>query len=454
MRPPGSTGSNAAPSPADRPAVERALAPFVARLAAPDDIEGPIVVGCSGGADSLALLVLLWAAGHDVHAVYVEHGLRAGAQDAATVDAAAARLGVPFHARHVEVGSGGNLEARARVARYDALESVRVSLEAETIAVGHTRDDQAETVLLNLLRGSATSGLAGIPERRDRVLRPILGMRRSDTREICARLRLAPVHDSMNDDMRYRRVWLRRELIPQLERNAHRDVVEIIARQAELLRDEDAYLDALACELGGAASSLDARVLARAPLPLARRVVRQWLGSPPPPLEHVESVLAVARGDRRAAELPGRRRVERAGHLLNLVASHVEVPPATPLALPGTASFGRFGFEAWIERAPPVAWPDGRGAAVLDADRVGDVVMLQAPEPGDRFRPLGRSGTKSVLGALREAGIASSDRPERPIVTRPTRNVCWVVGYRIDEHVKVTARTRRFLWISAEAIPS
>ena len=263
---PGSTGSNAAASPADGLGTAPALAPFVRRLAALDDVDGRVIVGCSGGADSLALLALVRASGRDTCAVYVDHGLRAGAHDADVVAAAAARFGADFCTVRVDIAVGGNLEARARDARYLALEAVRAEQHAAAILVGHTRDDQAETVLLNLLRGSATSGLAGMPARRGHLRRPLLGFRRAETREICARLGLAPVQDLMNDDVRYRRVWLRREVIPRLERDARRDLVDVLARQADLVRDDSEYLDGLAAALLEPGAVQDAGRLAAAPV--------------------------------------------------------------------------------------------------------------------------------------------------------------------------------------------
>src|SRR5262249_29856700 len=136
------------------------------RLDVPPDVVPPVVVGCSGGADSLALLALAVEAGLEPIAVHVDHGLRGGSGREGDVGAgAAARRGARFDARRVHVESGPNLEARARAARYDALEMARAEHGATAVLVAHTADDQAETVLLNLLRGSGSAGLAGLPPR-------------------------------------------------------------------------------------------------------------------------------------------------------------------------------------------------------------------------------------------------------------------------------------------------
>ncbi len=423
-----------------------------------------VVVGCSGGADSLALLALACEHGLDVHAVYVDHGLRAGTDhDAKIVSAAATRFGAHARIVHVDVGVGPNLEARARDARYGALERARSQLDADAILVAHTRDDQAETVLLQMLRGAGATGLAGMAAQRGYVRRPLLAVRRRDTHELCARLRLSPVHDPMNDDVRHRRVWLRREVIPQLERGADRDLVEVLARQAELMRDDDDLLESLAD--GYTPDDIVApNVLAPA---LARRVVRRWLARPNVPSSAtVERVLAVARGEVRAVELPGGGRVERVHGRLVLVdaapgADAWPLAGSVPLELPGRARFGAVEIEAWIEHGPPVAWPNGRDRAVCDADLVPESVVVRAAAAGERFRPLGRSGSKLVHDALAEAGVAASLRSAAPVVTAPAATTAgtgagsedgtiWVVGYRIGHRVRVTAGTRRFLWLSAE----
>jgi tRNA(Ile)-lysidine synthase len=407
-----------------------------------------VVVGCSGGADSLALLVLAVEAGYDVVAVYVDHGLRDTSRfDAEIVAAAAARFGARMRAVVIEVEGRANLEARARDARYAALERVRKEEDAVAILVGHTRDDQAETVLLNLLRGSGTAGLAGMAPRRGRVVRPLLGTRRAETREVCLRHSLVPVHDAMNDELRHRRVWLRREVIPRLEQGASRDLIEVLARQADLLRDDDSLLDDLAREH----ATDDARAIAELPPALARRVVRQWLGSPPPSAATVERVLEVARGERRAAQLGGGGRVERvAGRLVLSPHDGAEPVPPVELPLPGRVRFDGLEIEAWVEHSAPTAWPDGRYCVVCDADVVGERAVIRAADAGERFRPLGRSGSKLVRDALAEAGVPASSRDRAPVVAGD--GVIWVVGYRIDDRTRVTSGTRRFLWLSAETL--
>jgi tRNA(Ile)-lysidine synthase len=244
--------------------------------------------------------VLAVDAGCAVTAVHVDHGLRTGSEAEAEVVAdVARRFGADFRAEAVDVPAGPNLEARARRARYEVLPA--------DVLTGHTADDQAETVLLNLLRGAGLDGLSGYDPRR----RPLRAVRRRETHKLCADLGVHPVPDPSNDDPRFRRNRVRHELVPLLDAIAERDVAAVLARQADVLRADAELLD----ELSLAIDPTDARALAAAPTPLAARAVRRWLRSGheqhPPDAATVARVLAVARGEARACEVDGGRRVRR-----------------------------------------------------------------------------------------------------------------------------------------------
>jgi tRNA(Ile)-lysidine synthase len=263
-----------------------------------------VTCAVSGGPDSLALLVLAVEAGCRVTAVHVDHGLRPGsAAEADVVAAVAHQYGAAFRAERVVVEQGPNLEARARVARYAVL--------APDVLTGHTADDQAETVLVNLLRGSGLDGLAGMRAEGH----PLLRLRRAETRALCAALGLTPVHDPTNASPAHRRNRIRHELLPLLDAIAERDVAALLARQAATLRHEADLLDELAIGI----DPTDARAVAAAPPALARRALRRWLTCGyPPDAAAVERVLAVARGEAVACEIEGGRRVRRSGQRLTL----------------------------------------------------------------------------------------------------------------------------------------
>ncbi len=269
----------------------------------------PVICALSGGADSCALTGLAVAASCRVDAVHVHHGLRAEADlDADVARDAARALGVAFRVERVTIGDGPNLEARARAAR-------RAALGPDALT-GHTADDQAETVLLALLRGAGATGLAAIsPGWRH----PILALRRAETRAWCAAHGLVVAEDASNHDPRFRRNRIRHELLPLLDDIAARDMVPILVRTADLLRHDDALLG----ELAAAIEPTDAAALATAPPALAARAIREWLmcDGYPPDAATVRRVLDVARGRAAACEIGGGRRIERRGSLLRLCES-------------------------------------------------------------------------------------------------------------------------------------
>jgi tRNA(Ile)-lysidine synthase len=268
-----------------------------------------VTCALSGGADSTALVALAANAGCVVTAHHVHHGLRDSADhDAEVARRTAERLGVAFEVTHVEVDDGPNLEARARDAR-------RAVLGPDALT-GHTADDQAETVLLALLRGAGASGLAGIePGHRH----PILALRARETRALCGRLGLAVADDPTNTDARFRRNRIRHEVLPLLDDIAERDVAMLLNRTADLLRADDRLLD----ELARAIDPTAVDELVAAPAPLAARALRRWLEHDgyPPDAAGVARVMAVATGQAAACELAGGIRVERRGNRLTRTTS-------------------------------------------------------------------------------------------------------------------------------------
>jgi tRNA(Ile)-lysidine synthase len=265
-----------------------------------------VVCGLSGGADSTAMTALAIDAGCAVEAVHVHHGLRPEADaEAEIAGGIAATLGVPFRVATVAVDDGPNLEARARAARRRAL--------GPDALTGHTADDQAETLLLALVRGAGASGLSAIqPGWRH----PILSLRRRETEALCAARSLCVVDDPSNRDPRFRRNRVRHELLPLLDEIAERDVTPLLARTAALLRRDDLLLE----EMAAAIDPTDASALAAAPTPLATRALRSWLDDEgyPPDAATVERVLRVAHGRAAACEISGGRRIERHGDQLRL----------------------------------------------------------------------------------------------------------------------------------------
>ncbi len=291
-----------------------------------------VLVACSGGADSLALAVatsfVAPRLGVRAGLVTVDHGLQPGsAERAEAVAKWAVDTGLaPVEAVAVRVGRDGGPEAAARSARYAALDAAADRTGAVAVLLGHTRDDQAETVLLGLARGAGPRGLAGMPLRRGRYLRPFLRLPRSVPRQACAELDLPPWEDPHNADPAYARARVR-NLLPMLVDTLGPGVVANLARTAELIAADTGHLDELAAAALAAAVSVDGSVdavaLADYPAPVRTRAVHAWLrglGVPGSALSarHVTSVDALITSwhGQGPVQLPGGIRVGRvAGRL-------------------------------------------------------------------------------------------------------------------------------------------
>ena len=264
-----------------------------------------VACGLSGGPDSVALVALATAAGLDVTAWHVDHGLRpSSGADAEAARVVADRLGAGFELREVSVEPGPNLEERARTARYAALPA--------DVLVGHTADDRAETVLFNIGRGA---GLAGAAAPHAQVRRPLLGLRRFETHALCRHLGLPTVQDPMNDDPSFARVAIRDEVMPALARALGRDPVPLLNRHAELASQA---LEVIA-DLAAAVDPTSAAALTAAPKAVAAEALRTWIAvavGAPPTAASIDRVLEVAAGGAVATEITGGHRVARtAGRL-------------------------------------------------------------------------------------------------------------------------------------------
>jgi len=293
----------------------RALQAWLPECTFPD---GDLRCGVSGGADSLALMALGIAAGCSVTAVHVDHGQRPnGAEEADRVRTYAESVGAVFEAARVSVAAGSNLEARMRAARYAVL--------GPDASTGHTADDQAETLLINLMRGA---GLVGLGAMQPGPRRPILALRRDDTEAICAELGWEVLRDPSNADPKFQRNRVRHELMPLLNDVASRDVVPLLVRSAAHARDA-------AAELAVRSDAIDvsnAKALASAPVPIASIAIQRWVREQtgdehPIDAASISRVLEVARGESRAAEVTGGWRVARSKQRLTVSSVDPHVRP-------------------------------------------------------------------------------------------------------------------------------
>jgi tRNA(Ile)-lysidine synthase len=291
-----------------------------------------LVTACSGGADSLALAFAARyvASRRDLKyaAVIIDHGLQQGSADvAARVRDQLDRLGyhdVIITAVRVDQSAAAGLEAAAREARYRALDT-EARARSATVMLGHTLDDQAETVLLGLARGSGSRSLAGMASRVGHFVRPFLRIRRATTEQVCAELGLNPWQDPHNADRRFTRVRVRETVLPTLEAELGPGVAEALVRTAELVRDDNELLDRLAAEASrieglGGTDTLDCAALQAQPPALRRRIIRLWLlthGLGDLSLRHISAVesLVIDWHGQKAIQIPGATVTRAAGRL-------------------------------------------------------------------------------------------------------------------------------------------
>lgn len=388
--------------------------------------EGPVTIALSGGADSAICGWLLARRGGDVTAVHVDHRLPDSPSMVSAAIAVSSRIGLPLDVVEIGRESVATTETGARAARYAAFEKAVAA--GRTVATGHTSDDQAETVLHHLLRGSGLDGLAGIPPRRGRFVRPLLDVSRSDVRELAALLGLPVRDDPSNQDLRHLRNRIRLELIPMLEAGYAREVSVRLARTARILRRDLDVLEDLAAEVpvdripGGSRVALGN--LAAVSEAVAARIVRRALRLAVPPHPGSEGTVAealeVAAGTRGTATTGGVT-IAREPPWLTILTEEGPVPGAVALRVPGETSWGIWSFSVSVRRSRP---PVPLSAAAI--------VLPLGEDPVFEIRPLRSDdalGHRRASELLREAGVPPRLRPRHPVVLLDGDPV-WIPGVR------------------------
>ena len=432
------------------------------------DAAAVILAAVSGGPDSLALAHALHRLEYPIEIAHFDHGMRDdSAADAAFVEKQAVRLGVRFHLGRPEPGSHGagivrgrgeSPEEAMRRARLAFLEQTAERHAIRRIATGHTLDDQAETVLMRAITGAGRRGLAGIPPVRHPYIRPLIDLRRADTEAFCRALRLRPRHDPTNGDDRYLRNAIRADLLPLIASRFNRRVSETLARAADVLRDEDALLDSIVAEAvqaEAAAGTLRVRTedLAALHPALQRRAIRRLAPLDAEATERVR-VLSLQGDSGDQLFLPGRlnARLEYGWLVVGPATSSPARPDAAELVLPGVTDLPGWAarMRSVVAASRPDPLPDGFASCALDANAAGEPLTIRTPRRGDRFRPLGMSGFKTLADVLSDAKVPRDERAVTPVVAGP-KGIVWVVGHRIDDRCKVTRSTRRVLVLEWES---
>ncbi|MEZ5294253.1 MAG: tRNA lysidine(34) synthetase TilS [Vicinamibacterales bacterium] len=409
----------------------------------------------SGGSDSVAQLILLRDLAADglfelAGAAHLNHQMRPSAdRDEAHVRDLCATLGVPVvvdRAPVLDLAAAWRCspEVAARRARYAFLEGARTRLAADRVAVAHTCDDQAETLLLRLFRGAGTHGLRGIPAVRGAIIRPVLECSHAELRSHLVARRVAWVDDETNRDTSQARNRVRHELLPTIRARYQPAIVRVLARTADIAADEDRLLEDLAAEVESRAVrvtphgvSLAGDVLASAPLALRRRVVRRAMATAgavrAPDLADVERVLAVVSGTLGVTETAGLR-VERFSGDAVLSIRGVAVEPPLPdrvLVVPGHVELPELGAGCRLVAERPINGKGraaGRHRVVLRGD-VPAPLMVRARRPGDRIRPVGLGGSKKLQDLLVDRKVPRQERARVPVVADATGRLVWVVGH-------------------------
>jgi len=448
-----------------------------------------LVVALSGGADSTALLYLCRSVLADefqvkLTAAHLDHGLRGpeGQRDREAAEAAAAGLGVPFvwerrDCRALADHRSMSLEEAAREARYDFLINVCREAESGVLATGHTADDNAEVMLLNLFRGAGPAGLSGIPPVRKHgeisIIRPLLGFRREELKAFLTEKRISWIEDSSNLDMAFTRNRIRHDLLPELEREYNPGVKTALIRTADIIRREEAAWSEVMAgfkeqvgwrESEGRALMEVSRLAALNPA-FQRRLIRAAVeavsgGTRALSYDHIEAALKLTRAAAaspqtgQALNLPGRLdvRVEHDNLVFGYRLARGKPVFRYILPVPGRITLTEIGLTLSAEILEDDIIDPSRHTgwrAVLNPAALSPPLVVRNPEPGDRFRPLGLKGTKKLQDFFTDAHVPAQKRAETPVVADSV-GIVWVGGFRIAERVRVRPGSGKAVLLALE----
>lgn len=396
----------------------------VARLILPPG-GARVLCAVSGGADSMCLLTLLLEReDYEIAAAHFEHGIRGeeSLRDCAFVEQYCRERGIACFVGHADAPAfarekGLSLEEAARELRYAFLEKTAEQEGFEWIATAHNADDNAETVLFNLARGSGPNGLCGIPPQRGKILRPLLRLTRAEIEEILAERGIPHVEDSTNESDQYSRNRIRHAVVPELRR-INPAFSEAVARTGELLRRDEEYLEMQADEFVGKhfdGSGVPVSELLKLHEAVSTRVVRKLLPQSVS-AQHVEAVLALCRGTERSfLDLPGTRvRCER-GRLC-FDAEETESFPETEIPVEGFVVLKEAGLTIRTRIAAPGEEIHSPFKTYrLKYESIIGKLSVSPPRPGERYRPEGRGCTKTLKSLFSEARSTQSEKLRTPV---------------------------------------
>jgi tRNA(Ile)-lysidine synthase len=419
------------------------------------------IVLVSGGADSAATAAaLVEVLGADaVAGLHLNYGLRADSdRDEDTVRELASRLGIELQVERPELGKG-NVQAKARDARYQLAEQVRQSRGADWIATGHTRTDLTETVLYRLATSPGRRALLGLRRRRGAVVRPLLGLEREEVRRLAVEAELPFSDDPTNAEPLYARNRIRNEVLPVL-REIGPEAEATIAETQEELAEEGEALELLATQTLSESGADAAGAISRdslAPLhPAVRRLALRRLA------ERAAGA-AVALGRARAdqiwrlvnepeggvVELGGGVTAQIEGGHVRFATGTATEPAAATLPVPGVCRFGSWQVRAELSAGVPAA--NGPDVAVLDPTSLGGALTVRSWRDGDRMRPVGLGGSKSLQDLFTDRKVPRSLRHALPVVTSEER-IVWIAGVAVSEEFAAKPGSERSTVLSAAQV--
>ncbi|WP_026487085.1 tRNA lysidine(34) synthetase TilS [Caldanaerobius polysaccharolyticus] len=432
-----------------------------------------IIVAVSGGPDSVCLLHVLFRMrdNYDLSLIvaHVNHCLRGtqAEEDMRFVQKMACDLGLPFYAKVEDVAkiaadTGMSVEQAGRHVRYAFFRQLKEQLKADKIAVAHNMDDQAETVLLHLLRGAGVQGLTGMSPVSGDIIRPLIETPRRDIEAYIEENGLEYRVDHTNFQTHYFRNRIRIELIPYLKDHFNKNIAEALVQAADILREEDAYVQKNVLEIykkicfkDKSGVQVELSEFERQDLAVKRRLIRKMVEDVKGnnlnlEFKHIEYIMEfIKRGQTgERVDIPGGICVGlQYGKIRVFSVAPVSKAPdfCYPLVIPGTTRISELNASVRAEVVADIQ-PDfkNRYRAYLDYDQIPDNLVVRSRRPGDYIIPFGMNGHKKLKEYFIDAKVPSEVRDKIPLVASGSE-IVWIVGHRINGKYKVTDKTRRFL---------
>jgi tRNA(Ile)-lysidine synthase len=446
-----------------------------------------VLAAVSGGPDSVALLHLLahlktYFGIRRITVVHFDHKLRGDESEADRefVRCLAGNAGLDFHCGTADVHAFAktqkiSIEMAARDCRHSFFKEMKVALSADRIALGHTAGDQAEEVLLRIIRGTGPTGLKGMrPRAADGIIRPLLFATRDEILNYLLSHHIDFRNDSSNSEPFCQRNFLRLHVFPLLQEKFHAEVVGTISRYAELAQEEESWWDSqvkaawdqscpeqsesLASSKSLISSkgliSLDLSALRKLHPALLRRLLRHGLERVKGNLSgihsaHLEPLVAIISREKpgKSIRFPGEiEAVQRAGKLLIRKIDLSVLPPSLEISRPGTYPFGPFLFQIGTsdELIHGISSLPEPRHILMDACKIKWPLLIRSWNPGDRFCPLGMKGSKKLQDYFTDSKIPKEERKKIPILC-DSEKICWVAGLRMDDRVKPSPGTTKIV---------